>query len=86
MSVAGGFEKALERGLRVGCETIQIFTKSNNQWEAPPIAEENAQRFVCAAKESGIGPIFAHTAYLINVGSPDKTVYERSKQALKVEV
>ncbi len=39
MSVAGGVEKAIERGASVGCETIQLFTKNNNQWKAKPITE-----------------------------------------------
>ncbi len=86
MSVAGGFELAIERGLKVGCDTAQIFTKSNNQWDAPPITKEQAQRFREAYEKSGIFPVFSHDAYLINVGSPDPALLEKSKQALKVEV
>ena len=86
MSIAGGLEKAVERGRGAGCQTIQIFSKSNNQWAAPPITDEQAQRFKQAARDNGIGPIFAHSAYLINIGSPDKKTHEQSKQALKVEM
>ena len=86
MSIAGGHEKSVERGLSVGCETIQIFSKSNNQWDAPPITEEQAERFKQAVTRSGVGPVFAHTAYLINVGSPEKAVWSRSRSALKTEV
>lgn len=86
MSIAGGFDLSIERGLKVGCDTIQIFSKSNNQWEAPPIRPEDAERFKAAAAKSGIQPVFAHTAYLINVGSPDKPVWARSRSALKTEV
>ncbi len=28
MSIAGGMEKAIERGTDVGCECVQIFTKN----------------------------------------------------------
>ena len=42
MSIAGGFEKAIERGTSIGCTTIQVFTKSNRQWHAKPITEEQA--------------------------------------------
>ena len=86
MSIAGGFEKAVERGLRAGAQVIQIFSKSNNQWAAPPITDEQAARFRQAVREGGIGTVFSHTAYLINVGSPDQQTREKSKQALKVEV
>lgn len=86
MSVAGGFERAIERGLKAGCDTIQIFTKSNNQWAAPPIAPDQVKRFRAAYEQSGLGPVFSHDAYLINVGSPDPELHEKSRQALKVEV
>ena len=40
MSIAGGFDKAIERGESIGCTTIQIFTKSNRQWSAKPITKK----------------------------------------------
>ncbi len=86
MSIAGGFEKAIERGVRVGCQTIQIFTKSNNQWAAAPISDDQATKFRTAVKENGIHSVFAHDAYLINIGSPNPEIYEKSKKALKMEV
>lgn len=86
MSVAGGFEKAIERGQAVGCDTIQIFTKSNNQWAAPPITPEQIRRFREAEAGGCIRPIFSHSAYLINVGSPDPAAYKKSREALKVEM
>ena len=86
MSIAGGFEKSVERGLRAGCETVQIFSKSNNQWAAAPIQPDDAKRFQAAVKDSGMGPFFSHTAYLINVGSPDREAWEKSREALRIEV
>ncbi|PIQ82602.1 MAG: deoxyribonuclease IV [Candidatus Omnitrophica bacterium CG11_big_fil_rev_8_21_14_0_20_64_10] len=86
MSVAGGFEKAIERGTEVGCRTIQLFTKSNNQWRAAPISAEQADTFRKAWKASPIGPILSHTAYLINIGSPNPETFEKSKAALLVEM
>jgi len=37
VSVAGGLWKAIERGESLGCEAIQIFTKNQLQWLAPPV-------------------------------------------------
>lgn len=34
MSIAGGLEKAIHNGGELGCKTIQIFTKNNNQWKS----------------------------------------------------
>ena len=38
MSVAGGLARAFARGQQAGCEAMQIFTKSERQWAAKPIA------------------------------------------------
>ena len=86
MSIAGGFFRSVERGRKIGCRTIQIFSKSNNQWAAPPIAPEAVEQFTDAVRKSGIQPVFAHAAYLINLGSADSTTAQRSKQALKTEL
>jgi len=86
MSIAGRFTHAIDMGLKVGCETIQLFTKSNNQWAAPPIAPSHAAEFRRAAQESGITPCFAHSAYLINLGSPDPALAKQSEAALRIEL
>jgi deoxyribonuclease-4 len=87
MSTAGGLQKAFARGEEAGCETIMVFTKSNRQWKAKPLSEEDIGAFRIAAAEYGATPIeSAHASYLINVGSSDEALWEKSFQALKVEV
>lgn len=86
MSIAGAFTHAIEMGLAVGCDTIQLFTKSTNQWMAPAITTAQAAEFWRAATDSGITPCFAHSAYLINLGSPNPAVAKQSEAALRVEL
>jgi len=86
MSIAGGYYKAVERGAKVGCEVIQVFTKNNNQWRAKPITDEDALRFREALKEHGIAHPIAHDSYLINLGSPNKELWKKSIDALVVEL
>lgn len=86
MSIAGGLQKAIERGASINCTTIQIFTKSNRQWRAKPITPENAQLFKQKAKEFNIEPIVAHATYLINIGSPNDEVRNKSIEALAIEL
>lgn len=86
MSVAGGLHKAVERGHRLRCETIQIFTRSNVAWHARDLSAEDVQKF-CKAKEcAGIAPVAAHNCYLINICSAEPATYERSMAALTDEV
>lgn len=87
VSTAGGLNKAFQRGDEIGCDSIMIFTKSNRQWKAKPLTEEDIDGFKAAAREyAHIHPVAVHASYLINIGSSDDELWEKSFQALKVEV
>jgi deoxyribonuclease-4 len=81
MSISGGIEKAVVRGHEVGCEAMQIFTKNSNQWKAKPLTAPEVTAFRDASQAAGIGPVIAHSAYLINLAAPDEALYEKSIQA-----
>jgi len=81
-SIAGGVENALARGQEVGCDTIQIFVKTPNRWASKPIADENVSAFQQAVEETGIWPVFAHGLYLVNLATPDDTLWNKSVAAL----
>lgn len=85
MSIAGGVDKAIERGQSIGCTAIQIFVKNNNQWQGKQLSEEEIERFKEKQKESGIF-VFAHTGYLINLASPKEDVYEKSMGSMLEEL
>jgi deoxyribonuclease-4 len=84
-STAGGLYRALERGAEIGCDVIQIFAKSNQQWAARPLADEDLALWEAARARTGVRPMMVHTAYLINVAAPDRTLRERSYRALAEE-
>ncbi|HCN09729.1 MAG TPA: deoxyribonuclease IV [Lentisphaeria bacterium] len=86
MSISGGFPLAIDRGEAVGCDTIQIFTKSNRQWAAAPIADEDAAAFIARRAESSIDPVFVHASYLINVCSEVDATREKSVMGLIDEI
>lgn len=86
MSISGGMEKAIERGASIGCTTIQIFTKSNRQWNAKELSSEEITLFKNAAKTYNIHPIVAHATYLINIASADPKVSNASTAALAMEL
>lgn len=86
VSVAGGLTNAFTNGLDAGCTALQIFTKNANRWQAKPITDEDATTFQNAWQASGIGPVIAHNAYLINLASPKDGVWEKSKNALLDEL
>lgn len=87
ISTAGGVHMAFQRARDVGCETMLVFTKSNRQWKAKPLTEEDIQAYQKEAEAyQDVAPVAVHASYLINIASPDEALWEKSYQALKVEV
>lgn len=88
MSAAGGVWKAFARAEQAGCEATMVYTKSNRQWRAKPISEQDIEKCHAeTAKYRGqIEPLVVHAAYLINVASPKEDLWEKSRDALRDEL
>jgi deoxyribonuclease-4 len=86
MSVAGGLSLAFERVQSIDTNTMQIFTKNQTRWEQKPTPPEEITRWYAAQAATGIGPVVSHAAYLINLGSPDDALWERSVNAMADEL
>ena len=86
MSAAGGLARAVERAVDAGCRALQVFTKNSNQWGGKPVVAAEAEAFRAAAAAAGLAPLVSHSAYLINLASPDPLVRTRSVEALVDEV
>jgi deoxyribonuclease-4 len=86
MSIAGGCDRAVWAAHAVPFQTVQLFTKNNNRWEAPALSAEHAGAFRSALEQTGIVDPVAHTSYLINLASPDQPLWRKSINALVEEV
>jgi deoxyribonuclease-4 len=84
-SIAGGYHHALSAAAALGCDTVQIFTKNNNQWRAKPLSAEDISLFQTRLAETGLRLPMAHDAYLINLASPDELLYRRSVESFVEE-
>ncbi|HAU30093.1 TPA: deoxyribonuclease IV [Candidatus Dependentiae bacterium] len=86
VSTAGGLITAIEEGTALNCTAIQIFTKNNRQWSYSTFSELDAATFKEAQKNSAIKIVVSHASYLINIGSPNLDVYQKSLHALAAEL
>ncbi len=86
MSIAGGYHKAVERAHQCGCDCVQLFTKNNNQWAAKEMTPQQSQQFRQALTQWGLSHPIAHDAYLINLASPQRTLWRKSIDAFVVEL
>lgn len=86
MSIAGGYYKAVDAAAALGMDTVQLFTKNNNQWRAKELTDREAAEFRAAVERHGIRCPIAHDSYLINLASPDPQLWTRSAEAFEVEL
>ncbi len=86
MSAAGGCHKAVIAAHEAGFRSVQLFTKNNNRWDASPLSPQQIEAFRTAVEESGVADLVSHTSYLINLASPDESLWNRSIEAMVVEV
>jgi deoxyribonuclease-4 len=86
VSIAGGFDRAIDRALSVGCNVMQIFVKSNRQWFAPPLAKELCLPFLEHPRRKELHCVFAHSSYLINLAAAPGEIRTKSIRALIEEI
>jgi deoxyribonuclease-4 len=86
MSIAGGLPLAVERAMVHGCAALQIFSKSSNQWHARALPPEEIAAFRDKVERASIRPVVAHASYLINLGTADPVLRERSILAFGEEI
>jgi deoxyribonuclease-4 len=86
MSTGGGAWRALQRGVSIGCDIIQIFTKNNMQWFGKPYAPEDLRLYANEMAAGRLSAIFGHTGYLINLGAQPCDNRDKSIKALIQEI
>src|SRR5690242_6292841 len=86
MSISGGLHKAFGQGERAGCDTIQIFSKNQQQWRGKPLIEQDIALFQAEQQRTGFGPLIVHDSYLINLASPNDELWEKSIAAFEDEL
>ncbi|QGJ69492.1 Endonuclease IV [Planctomycetales bacterium 10988] len=86
MSIAGGCFRAVERAAEAGYSCVQLFTKNNNRWQGKELTDEDVDLFKKTLAEREITHPIVHNAYLINLASPDDSLWGRSVDAMFIEL
>jgi len=86
VGISEGLAQAAHDGRRIGCDAIQIFSKSPQMWEGPPIAPEAAAAFREAVVAEQIRATSVHHGYLLNLATPKRPMLRRSRRAFLEEV
>jgi deoxyribonuclease-4 len=83
---SGGIKGALDRGIEIGADSVQLFAQSPRAWRFPEHAEEDLTRFREQRVEAGIGAVLVHALYLCNLATKDRTIYAKSRATMRSTV
>lgn len=86
LHVGDGLAATVEYALETGCEAVQVFAQSPRRWRNPRRDPDEAVAFRDACAARGIGPVFTHASYLINLGADDPLIWAKSIELLADEV
>ncbi|MGC8515662.1 MAG: deoxyribonuclease IV [Thermoplasmata archaeon] len=86
ISTSGGISKAPVRAAVFGFRTMQIFSKNQMQWNAKPLPDEEIAMFKSEYTKVGLRKTMSHASYLLNLGSPNKEMKVKVKDAMQLEL
>lgn len=86
LSIAGGYYKAADAAGALAMQTVQIFTKNNNQWSGKALSDDDAARFRQSIANHNLVAPLSHSSYLINLASPNPELWNKSVEAMVVEL
>jgi deoxyribonuclease IV len=86
MPIKNGLGSAVRAGHEMGCNAIQVFTKSPQLWKAKQISREMVLDYQAAVKETGLEHVLVHDSYLINLSAATEELREKSIAGLTDEL
>ena len=83
LSIAGGMVNALDEADRLGMDCVQVFTKNQRRWTAPPLDDATREAWLERLDAMGWADpadlrTVSHNSYLINLASPKPETREKS--------
>lgn len=81
VSIEGKIYESLDRARKLGCNTMQIFSRNPQAWRNNFLEAEDIEEFRQRRERFRIKPVFIHIPYLINLASPNPRLYEASIEA-----
>lgn len=87
LSIAGSLCNALREAEGLKMDTVQVFTKNQQQWKAPPLPDSAIREWDAEVARLGWqGRITAHASYLINLASPNDELWNKSIALMRIEI
>jgi len=78
VSIAGHIYESLERAKALGCNAMQIFSRNPRGWQVSKLDKDDVAEFRRLKEKYDICPVAVHIPYIINLATPDDSLYKRS--------
>jgi deoxyribonuclease IV len=82
----GGMPAGFRYARDWNCECIQIYLTLSRQWKVAELSDSDVSNFKIAWKESPVGSVVAHVPFLVNLGSNENRLWEKSIERLIAEI
>ncbi|MFZ4573631.1 MAG: deoxyribonuclease IV [Phycisphaerales bacterium] len=87
LSIAGSMLNALREAQELGLDTVQVFTKNQQQWKAKPLDPALVSEWNAEIDRLGWrGRIVSHASYLINLASCSDELFGKSVDLMTDEL
>jgi deoxyribonuclease IV len=82
---SGGVKKALDNGVAMNADAVQLFLQSPRTWRFPNHDPDDLARFRERRAEAGLATA-VHALYLVNLATPDDAMYQKSVDMMRATV
>lgn len=86
LSIAKGLDAAVSKATELAFDTVQVFTKNQQQWRVKPLEQLVIDSWCAACTKAKFKHTVAHDSYLINLASPDDALRQKSIELFVEEV
>lgn len=87
LSIAGSMLTALDEAQRLGFDTVQVFTKNQQQWAAKPLDPAMVSDWNARVATLGWGDrLVSHASYLINLATHQDELWRKSIDLMTDEI
>jgi deoxyribonuclease-4 len=86
VGASGGLHTCVGRAEALGAQALQIFVGAPQNWAEAKYPQEQVDKLRAELAATGLGPLFVHAPYLINLASPRPDLRAKSIAALRSQL
>src|ERR1700744_1842772 len=86
LSISGGMQNALLSAESLGMDTVQVFTKNQQQWKCKPLEQSAINDWRTHRDRLKFTQTVSHDSYLINLAATNQEIWRKSVDLFGEEI